>query len=133
MTAPTPGPIDWSGAAAEVLRVGGYASTVLVGLTGYRKALQAAGLPVPVELAALEAALRVDRSGQQVGRVTVRGDGGAVRTMLTYPTAAGTLGMSPRTLRRRVADGTVPACRIGRRVLFDPLDLARVLTERTVR
>lgn len=46
--------------------------------------------------------------------------------LLDSAQAATVLHISPRTLRRRVADGTVPARRVGRRVLFDANDIRRL-------
>lgn len=46
--------------------------------------------------------------------------------LLDSAQAARALHVSSRTLRRRVADGTVPARRVGRRVLFDASDLRRL-------
>lgn len=36
--------------------------------------------------------------------------------------------VSVRTLRRRVKDGTLPAYRVGRLVMIDPADLARLVS-----
>ena len=53
--------------------------------------------------------------------------------LLAPDAAAEILGVSARTLRRRVAEGEIPAIRLGpRTVRFDPHDLARYI-ERTRR
>ena len=53
--------------------------------------------------------------------------------LLAPDAAAEVLGVSARTLRRRVAEGEIPAIRLGpRTVRFDPQDLARYI-ERTRR
>jgi excisionase family DNA binding protein len=44
--------------------------------------------------------------------------------LLTYEDAAVRVPCSVRTLERAVAEGTLPAKRLGRRVLFAPTDLA---------
>ena len=46
--------------------------------------------------------------------------------LLDIGRAARRLGISRRTLERRIADGTVRPVRIGRRVLFRPADLERL-------
>lgn len=46
--------------------------------------------------------------------------------LLDSAQAATILHISERTLRRRVADGTVQSRRVGRRVLFDANDLRRL-------
>jgi len=42
---------------------------------------------------------------------------------VTLPVAATLTGLSPRTIRRRIADGTLPVARVGRRVLVRRVDL----------
>jgi excisionase family DNA binding protein len=44
---------------------------------------------------------------------------------LTVSEAAATLNVSPKTIRRRLADGTIPAMRLGRLIRINPADLTR--------
>jgi excisionase family DNA binding protein len=68
------------------------------------------------------------RSGQQRPNVAVDGpggDGGGVTPLLVgYRDAAAVLGVGERTVRRLVADGTLPSMRVGQRVLVHVDDLA---------
>lgn len=102
---------------------------VHVAVTSYRRACvnHASNLLPSLEaLDLLEAALlRVARSGQlralalstrDPRRMTAAG-------FLNYREAASVVGLSERTVRRRVATGDLPAYRSGRRVLIDPADL----------
>lgn len=50
-----------------------------------------------------------------------------VARLVSLEAAAARLDISPRTLRRRIADGTLPAYRIGRLVKVNPDDLGRVM------
>lgn len=43
---------------------------------------------------------------------------------LTVDEAAATLNVSPKTIRRRLTDGTIAAIRIGRLIRINPADLA---------
>jgi excisionase family DNA binding protein len=91
-------------------------------LTGYRKALVSTGRTVPQGVDdLLAAALRTVRSGQTLAP-DHRGhhDG---RVYLTLPEAADLVRVSPRTLRRRIADGDLAVRRVGRRVLVERSDL----------
>lgn len=45
------------------------------------------------------------------------------RPALSIQDAAHELGVSPKTIRRRIADGTVPAFRVGRQIRIRPADL----------
>lgn len=47
--------------------------------------------------------------------------------LISLEAAAARLDISPRTLRRRIADGTLPAYRIGRLVKVNPDDLGRLM------
>lgn len=46
-----------------------------------------------------------------------------METRLTYEEIAAWLTMSVRDVRRKVADGSIPAKRVGRRILFDPAEV----------
>lgn len=92
------------------------------------------GIAVPPELGALANALwrpGEDRTGQERSEVAPtpgpgdRGatDGSAPPLLLPAPGAARRLGISERSLRRRVAAGDLTRVRIGRRVLYDPAEL----------
>ncbi|GEK80574.1 helix-turn-helix domain-containing protein [Agrococcus baldri] len=43
---------------------------------------------------------------------------------LTVQGAADLLNVSPKTIRRRLADGSIPAMRLGRLIRINPADLA---------
>lgn len=47
----------------------------------------------------------------------------ATPALVSLNAAAETLGVNPRTLRRRIADGSLPAYRVGRLVKVKPEDL----------
>jgi len=50
--------------------------------------------------------------------------------LLSIAETADRLGVSPKTVRRQIAAGDLPAHRIGRRVLIDPRDLDLFLFDR---
>lgn len=47
---------------------------------------------------------------------------------ITVSAAAGVLGVDPRTVMRGVDEGTIPAIRLGRRVVIPRVPLLRMLT-----
>ena len=47
--------------------------------------------------------------------------------LISLECAAARLDISPKTLRRRIADGTIPAYRVGRLVKVNPDDLGRAM------
>lgn len=53
------------------------------------------------------------------------------RRLVSLDSAAAQLDVSPRTIRRRIDDGTIPAYRIGRLLRIDPSDLERLTTPAT--
>lgn len=48
------------------------------------------------------------------------------RQLIPITAAAEQLDISPRTIRRRIEDGTLPAYRVGRLLKIDPADLDRI-------
>jgi excisionase family DNA binding protein len=50
------------------------------------------------------------------------------RELMTQASAAQELGCSVRTIRRYIADGRIPAVRLGREIRIDPVDLDAFLT-----
>jgi excisionase family DNA binding protein len=91
-------------------------------LTGYRKALVSTGQAVPEGVEDLLAgALKVVRSGQRLAPDHRAHHDGSV--FLTMAEAATLVRVSPRTLRRRIADGDLAVRRVGRRVLVERADL----------
>lgn len=48
---------------------------------------------------------------------------GKLDQWLTVNEAAAALNVSPKTIRRRLADGSIPARRIGRLIRINPADL----------
>jgi excisionase family DNA binding protein len=63
----------------------------------------------------------VATSGQAAAELSPAGD----NRLMTYAQAARVLNVSTRTVRRRVAEGTLPVVRIGALVRFRPADLLR--------
>ncbi len=47
--------------------------------------------------------------------------------LVSLDVAAARLDISPRTLRRRIADGTMPAYRVGRLIKINPDDLGQAV------
>src|SRR5207247_9132219 len=87
-------------------------------LGGYRRHLEALGSDVVVPPAFIEllaTILFVARSGQTRAVTVVGTDDGDV-ALLHVGGAAGPPRGSPRTARPRIADGSLPAVRVGRRV-----------------
>jgi excisionase family DNA binding protein len=80
-------------------------------------------IPVPPELAALLESLAA-RSGQERPILATQGDApDADAVLLGYAAAAARLGISARTVRRRVTEGRIPVVRDGRRRLIRAADL----------
>jgi len=48
--------------------------------------------------------------------------------LMTIPVAAGTLAVSPRTVRRLIDQGALTATRVGRQIRIHPADLQDYLT-----
>lgn len=63
---------------------------------------------------------RVAMSGHRVTGPAGSGDDAGVPHLLSRQEMATAMGISARSLDRRVAEGTITARRVGRRVLFDP-------------
>lgn len=59
------------------------------------------------------------------------GDNGARSARVTTTQAADMTGLSPRTIRRAIADGRLPAERVGRTWLIDRRDVGRYRTRGT--
>lgn len=57
----------------------------------------------------------------------------AHRRLVSLDSAAAQLDVSPRTIRRRINDGTIPGYRIGRLLRVDPDDLNRITRPATVK
>lgn len=51
------------------------------------------------------------------------------RRLLTIEKAASTYDLSPRTIRRRIADGTLPAFRVGHQIRLDAEATERILLQ----
>jgi hypothetical protein len=110
------------------------AAFVTIGLSSYRRALLEAGHGVPAGVDdLLDLTNRVVRRGHFGGRVdssgqSVAGGGGAgdarlhegVPYLLGTVDAADVAGVSVKTLRRRIDDGSVATVRLGRRVGITP-------------
>lgn len=115
-------PILWAGLDGEL------AAHVATALLRYRRWLEDVDRPLPDGLAELlDATCRVAKSGQSHPVDAATRQRLRVARLLPPADAAAVLGCSVRTLRRRVADGTLPARRIGRLVRFDPNDLLTLL------
>ena len=114
-------------AIAVLLRLLGdrfLAGHVLNALRRYEPVLDVYEVDVPGfgDLASLVA--QVARSGQLRPLDGSRCDGRpSYGYLLPARDAAALLGVSERTLRRRVTSGSVPAVRVGRRRLFDPIEM----------
>jgi excisionase family DNA binding protein len=105
------------------------AGHLAVALTGYRRALRSTGRTVPPGVDDLLAAsLRVVKSGQRLAPGHRGRHAGGV--FLTMAEAADLLRVSPRTLRRRIADGDLAVRRVGRRVLVERADLLNFVEAR---
>lgn len=50
-----------------------------------------------------------------------------IRTYESLPTAAARIGVSVKTMRRRIAEGALPVVRSGRRLRLDPKDVDALL------
>ncbi len=50
-----------------------------------------------------------------------------IRTYESLPTAAARMGVSVKTMRRRIAEGALPVVRSGRRLRLDPKDVDALL------
>ncbi len=100
------------------------AAHVATALLRYKRWLHDINRPQPDGFAELlKSSIRVAKSGQShpvdaATRQRVR-----MARLLSPADAAAVLGISERTLRRRVADGTLPARHVGRLVRFDPHDI----------
>ena len=53
-----------------------------------------------------------------------------VERLLDVPAVAETLGVCPRTVRRMIKDGRIPALRVGRSVRIRAADLNRLINSR---
>lgn len=106
---------------------------VVRALAEHRRWLRSNRLPAPAALDALLDALAgpvAALGGQQRSSLDVGaegGDGGAV--LLTYEDAGRRLAVSPRTVRRLVAAGRLPAVRLGRSVRIRAAELDRFAGE----
>ena len=47
--------------------------------------------------------------------------------LVSLKIGAALIGVNPRTLRRRIADGSLPAYKVGRLIKFKPEDLQQLL------
>jgi len=117
-----PAPLLLAGLDAEL------SAHVSAALLRYQRWLADIDRPLPagfVEL--LDTTIRVAKSGQSRHVDAATRDRVRVARLIRPQDAAAVLGCSPRTLRRRVADGTLPVQRLGRLVRFDPADLLAAL------
>ena len=103
------------------------AGQVAAALHQHQHALARAGVASHPEVARLlRLAIFVARSGQHDRPGSMRAHAALVLDddpTVTLPVAATLTGLSPRTIRRRIADGTLPVARVGRRVLVRRVDL----------
>lgn len=113
---------------------------VAAALAAHCVELRRNGFAVPEELRTLVDVLLAGRlagdrgvrvAGSGLGRPM--GDGGAVagegeRVLLGYDLAAARLGVSPRTVRRMVADGRLPVVRVRRRRLVPAAAVAALVS-----
>jgi len=103
------------------------AGQVAAALHQHHHHLARAGLPEHPQVARLlRLAILVARSGQSDRPGRMRAHAALVLDddpTVTLPVAATLTGLSPRTIRRRIADGTLPVARVGRRVLVRRVDL----------
>ena len=103
------------------------AGQVAAALHQHQHALAHIGMEENPEVARLRRlAILVARSGQRDRPGRMRAHAGLVLDddpTVTLPVAAALTGLSSRTIRRRVADGTLPVARVGRRVLVRRADL----------
>ncbi len=104
------------------------AGHVATALLGYRRALAAVGRPAPPGMDVLLTDLAVAvRNGQPRDGSLLPGD--AQPVMLTTTETADALRVSARTLRRRLADGSVASVMVGGRRLV-PASVVLELVER---
>lgn len=109
-------------------QAGEVARTLAVGL----QQRVAAGEQPAAELPALLRSLHQDSRGQDQdarGQSQADGAGGAEDGAMSLRCAAAVLGLSERTVRRRVAVGALSARREGRRLLFDRDEIDRYKRE----
>jgi excisionase family DNA binding protein len=86
---------------------------VRVALDRYLNRLDARREPIPAGVEALRAQLADWSSGQE--RTTARSNGAPLVQLLTFGGVARLLGVSERTVRRRVNTGDLPAVHVGPR------------------
>lgn len=117
----------------------GLAAVIATAMRGYGRALDQEGRAVPAGFQETQAALEVlaARSGQLLVRGGAVLDAGRAvssstcpgqRLALSMADAAALTGLGERTIRRYIADGKLPAQRLGGRVLIDPNDLANLVS-----
>lgn len=99
----------------------GTAALAAVAVRGYLRALDHAGRDAPAQLVALEARLRHAADNHRHTVVAVGGP--TEHDLVTIPAAAQLLDCSPRTVERRIADGTIPSHRVGGRRRIRVTDL----------
>jgi excisionase family DNA binding protein len=93
-------------------------------LTAHIRGCRRDAIPVPAELAAFLEVLAASRGPQRPVLAAERRTADAEAVLLSYAAAGARLGISARTVRRRVAEGRLPVVRDGRRRLIRIEDVA---------